>query len=134
MTEINELIRQLQSGTVRQKCEAAEELGRLGSQAVLATDALVAALGDMGEERVTNYIDGGSGGATDNFYYVRESVVNALAKVNPATAAPLAIRVMAELNGKTKSGYLGFSGGFCSDVSFPAETIAAFDQIVNAPR
>jgi len=125
MVGINELIHQLQSGTVRQKCDAAENLGQLGEKAVMATDALLAALCDLGEEEVIEYIDGGSGGGMATYYYVRESAVNALAKINPA-AAPFAIRVMDELKNKPKNWYAGFSGGYSSDVSFSPQVVDAF--------
>lgn len=128
----HELIRQLQSGTVRQKCEAAEALGRLGGQAVPATDALVAALNDLGEEEVVNYFEGGCGGGMATYYYVRESAVNALAKVNPAAAAPLAIRVMAGLKRKPKSWYVGSPGRYGSEVTFSMQTLGAFISVAAA--
>lgn len=132
MAELNELICQLQSGTVQQKCEAAEELGRLGGQAIPATDALVAALNDLGEEKVINYFDGGYGGGMATYYYVRESAVNALVKVNPAAAAPLAIRVMAGLKRKPKSWYAGSPGGYGSGVTFSMQTLGAFISVAAA--
>lgn len=120
---IEELIKQLQTGIVEQKCKAADELGWRGVEAIQATEALVAALSDLGEAQETACGLVGGGGI---FYYVRESAVNALAKINPAAAAPLAIRVIAELSGKPKGYFVCSDSEDIHRVSFSDKTIAAF--------
>jgi HEAT repeat protein len=82
---IEELIHKLQISPVEQKCAAADSLLYRAEEIIQneslknqVSDALVAALSDMGEENISGF--GMEGSGTTNFY-VRENAVKALAKI-----------------------------------------------------
>jgi len=93
-----------------------------------ATDTLVGALNDRDYD---GQVDGdfSSGGFTRN--YVRAAAVNALAKVNPKAAAPLALEIIAELRTMKTKSYAGLGIESIDEyVTFSEETITAFRQAV----
>lgn len=117
---IEELIQALKTGTVRQKCNAAEHLGRQGEKLV---SALADALHDQSEET----FQGAWGAAVGSTYYVREAVVHALAKIDPSAAAPSALQAIADLTGKPSS-FCSFGEDYeMTLVKFPPEVIAHFE-------
>ena len=127
---IDKLIHQLQTGTPTEKHVAADQLGLLGADAILATDALVSALSDF--EVDTEFISDFGFGNIYWYRYVRESAVEALAKVNPSAAAPLALQVIEELKKMTKERRDRLDGEPVETfVTIPEKTIAIFQLATN---
>jgi hypothetical protein len=127
---IEELIHKLKISPVEQKCATADSLLYRAEEIIQneslknqVSDALEAALSDMGEEKISC---GGPIGGITVIFYVREKAVEALAKINPAAAASLALQIIAEITGKPSSMLSG--DGFLTEnfVTFSEETIAAF--------
>ena len=129
---IEELVRQLQTGYVQDKCAAAKELRYRTAEYIQndllktqVTNALVAALSDRGED--CDWAAGWTGGGAI-YYYVREDAVKALAEINPAIAAPIALQVIAEITAKPSSSCIAIGGEGVNFVTFSDEIIGKFKE------
>ena len=125
---LEDLIRQVRHGSVAEKCLAADELQKLGRQALAASDVLVSALSDLGEQAESSV---GLVGGVLVHRYVRESAVNALGKINPSAAPQLALNVIAGLGGKQKFVFCDSSGIEERNVTFDHDVIAAFERAIS---
>jgi HEAT repeat protein len=128
--EIEVLIHQLQTGSVFQKCAAADNLALLGPKAIKATNALVEAMSDLSQDSSANC---GWHGADVTYYYVRVSAVNALAKINPYAAAARALQVISELgNIKSQSSFIATWGENDKRTQPEAEMVIISDDVIAA--
>jgi HEAT repeat protein len=120
--DLPNLLVRLRSGSVAEKCSAADEIAKLGARARDAVPALLEALDDPGEA-VLRFRDG-YGPDTLQHQYVRESAVRALFAVSPSHL-PAARRVMEELRGKPSVLLEGIAVPTDQYVEFPTEMWAA---------
>jgi HEAT repeat protein len=113
---ISHLVKMLSDGDPAQKCDAAEQLGKLGRAAEAAVPALLAALQDPA--CLTKQTTAGDFTFT-TYDYVRARAARALAVVNPAAATTAVVPVLRELAGCPSVLTLDANGDCVQTDNFP---------------